>query len=477
VSVSRAGKTGGTAGGSAGGATGTAACRWPWLPFVDLALAMALVPGFLLGALTAAAPVLPVDTGAWYAAARQAHGHAQLMGWGGAMILGVGLNFLPRFRGAGLPPPGRVRLLFAAFAAGLSLRVLAQPLAALAVPGGGPRGAGPWPALLRGATAAGALLEAAAVAGLVALLVTTLRQGPPLARKRAFAEMLPFLAAAAGGLLLAVGAWAWGSIGMEGPGGILVRARWDLLAVHAAVLVLVPAISVGTSVRLFPLYLRLEPARPGWARASALFFLAALAALVLSVPLGGGTWFYGAGAACSGAGLLAGCAAVRVFERRRAFPGDQGRYRAWADPVAVGAVTAYGWGVLGALGALLYALDRWPAARSPWPRVGFDLVVHLLGAGFMTLLIIGVGAVLLPGFGGGKPGSRALLWTAVLLANAAAALRVVPGLMSAAAGSAPPWTLPVTAWAGVLGVAAAGVFTLYLRSSWPRPTGRVLTSP
>src|SRR5690606_14216724 len=118
------------------------------------------------------------------------------------------------------------------------------------------------------------------------------------------------------------------------------------------------AVSVGMSVRLFHLYLRLAPARPGWMRASAVLFGAALLVHAVAFFLAPGPSTYGLGAACSGAGLLAGSIAVRVFERRRPFPGDRGRYRAWSEPVAVGAVSAYLWGVLGAAAALVYGLGQ-----------------------------------------------------------------------------------------------------------------------
>lgn len=447
------------------GAPGAAGQRWPWLPFVDLSLAMAVAPGFLLGGLMASVSLLNLPAGAWYAAARQAHGHAQMIGWGGAMILGVGLHFLPRLRGVAAPAAARVRPLFVAFALGLSLRLLGQPAAAL-VASRGQDGVGAWGFVLRLLFQSGAVLELAAVLGLLLQLVATLRGGPPLGHKRAFAEVVPFMVAAGGGLVVALLAWTLGSVTREAATSALIPGHWDLLATHAAVLGLVPAVSVGMSVRLFPLYLRLAPARPGWTRVAAGLFGFVLLVYGAALFTGPGPLVYGLGAVAGGAALPAGAVAVRVFERRRAFPGDRGRYRVWSEPVAVGVVTAYGWGLLGGVASVIYGLG-FLLPGTGLPGVSFDLVVHLLGAGFMTLLILGVGAVLLPGFGGGKPGSRPLLWGAVVTANLAALLRVLPGTSAALGTAAPAWSPAAMGWAGVLGVAAVGLFALYLRSSWP----------
>src|SRR5690606_6097334 len=289
--------------------------RWPWLPFVDLSLVMAVVPGFLLGGLVAAASWLDLPPGPWQAAARQAHGHAQLIGWGGAALRGVGLHFLPRLRGVAAPAAGGVQPLFAAFALGLCLRLVGQPLAAWVISPGQDGTAGPG-LVRRLRVQAGAVLELAAVLGLLLQLLAALRAGPPLAQKRAFAEIVPFMAAAGGGLLAALLAWTVGAVTREAAVDALIPGRWDLLATHAAVLGLVPAVSVGMSVRLFPLYLRLAPARPGWTRVAALLFGFGLLAYGAAFLTGPGRLVYGLGAVAGGAALLAGAVAVRVFERR-----------------------------------------------------------------------------------------------------------------------------------------------------------------
>src|ERR1700674_3876437 len=70
-----------------------------WEPFVWAAIWLALIAGFGLGGVLFAAPAFGLSVGGWVAAAAHVHGHIQLFGWAGLMVLGVGLHFLPRLRG------------------------------------------------------------------------------------------------------------------------------------------------------------------------------------------------------------------------------------------------------------------------------------------------------------------------------------------------------------------------------------------
>ena len=62
----------------------------------------------------------------------QAHGHAQLFGWAGLFVIGVGLFFLPRLRGTTLARIELAAWSLACLVVGISLRALCQPLIAIA---------------------------------------------------------------------------------------------------------------------------------------------------------------------------------------------------------------------------------------------------------------------------------------------------------------------------------------------------------
>lgn len=442
---------------------------WPWYPFVILAIASAIVPGFLLGGLAGGAAWLGFSAAAWYLPGVQAHGHALLLGWGAGMILGVALHFLPRLRGAKLADPGWVPPLFWCLAGGTVLRAGGQPLAAAFSAAGALSAA----RALGYAAALGVSLQAAGGIGLVWLLARTLRQGPPLSQKTAFLQVRPLfvLSAAAFGLalimwVLGAAAWLAGSALWAIFGAVFNRVAVEVMLFGAVV-----TISLAMSSRLFPLLYRVP-----LADTRLLWLSAALLALgTYLVVVGGALAALGTAnqfavtlaALLHGSGIALGAAAVRVFGRRTPFPGDRGRYRIVGDPGAVAAVTAYVWALFAAVVLVLFALQNMGLYLLPGgvPR---DLGLHAVGAGFMTLLIYAVGWHMLPGFGGGQPRGRACLWLAVALGNAAVLLRILPGSVAAVWGQAAvvTWTAAALALAGLAGLLAMIFFAAALAASW-----------
>ena len=105
------------------------------------------------------------------------------------------------------------------------------------------------------------------------------------------------------------------------------------------------------------------------------------------------------------------------------------------------------------------------------PTAFGDAERHIIGAGFVTLLILGEGANLLPGFGRRPLRTQALVWTTLILGNLAALLRVGPVLL--------PGVLP-SAWllssAGLFGLLAILVFAINVGSSAGRTDPLVSTS-
>ena len=103
-------------------------------PFVFAALAIGLTAGFGYGAIIVAALAFRWPLGTWWIALVQAHGHAQLFGWAGLFVLGVGLFFLPRLRGTTLARPRLAPWALASLVGGIAMRALSQPLLAFSQP-------------------------------------------------------------------------------------------------------------------------------------------------------------------------------------------------------------------------------------------------------------------------------------------------------------------------------------------------------
>lgn len=446
----------------------SAKAGWPWKPFVVFSLLSALAPGFLFGTFLALVPVVNIPLGGWYRAFIQAHGHAMVMGWGGSMVLGVALHFLPRLRGAKLAHPHVVPWAFRGVVLGTTLRVLGQPSLALAESSGSTL----WSPVLHAGVMLGVFLQAFSVFGILFILARTFRAGPPAAKKQGFVQVFPALAVAGLALVLAQVVWLWSGLGQSATGERLMlfpdasnRAAIEMLLFGG-----VMAISLGMSARLFPLSFRIQHAsRLLLWMSSGLLLIGVLftAARAFGLRLEAGEAF---AALAFAAGIVIGIPAVRVFHRRTPFPGKQRTYHLIRDPAGLGVVAAYGWAIVAAFFLLIFAWQELAGGVA----VAKDLPLHAIGAGFMTLLILSVGWTMLPGFGGGNP--RGLRWicTALALANVAVFFRVAPGALALLIGAdaTGAFYFHSFAVAGLAGLLAVGAFARALFLSW-RPSEKV----
>lgn len=420
-----------------------------WPPFIWAAIALTLVVGFGLGGALFAAPLVGLPVGAWTAAAGQVHGHVQLVGWAGLMVLGVGLHFLPRLRGRPLARPRQASMVLALLLAGLVLRSLAQPLLA----------ARPDPLMGFGLVLSG-VLEIAGLSLGLALLLATARGAPGLAARTGLVQVVPFLATAFVAFWLALLLNLLGVAAAAAPGGRrLVPSGLDGLAVLVALQGFLVPIAVAIGARTFPLHLASRP--PG---------LLALRVGLACLLVGLGLRVVGQQAAAPAAASVGQASTalayvlfvvgLRVFAPRRAVPG--GRAAWFRDAAQWHVLAAFAWLVLDAVllvaglgGSLSTGADR-----------------HVLGAGFVTLLVLGEGAKLLPGFAGRPLRSEGLVWVSLVLGNAAAALRVGPVLLPGVIGGR--WAGLALAGSGLAGVLAIGVFALNL---WPTGGARARPAP
>ena len=440
-----------------------------WLRFVVMALVSALLPGFGLITFVVITAATGGGSGAWYHAAIQAHGTAMLMGWGGAMILGVALHFLPRLRGTKLVGRGWVPVLFWLLAGGLTLRIVGQFCCAT-LDATAPHTA---VTIMTMAVAAGVWLQAIAVWGLLAVLAATFRAGPPLPKTHGFRQITPLLLVAASALVLAQLLWSVSVLenifGGRNLSTLPLGPQWA--AEDLMLFGFIAAISMAMSSRLFPLTFRIQLPRPRWLKIAAVF-LAGGVALTLAGGLGiiSDLSDPSAGRCASlaalayAAGLLAGTVGVQVFRHRKPIVGNQPPYRIAEDPAAVGVASAYLWVVVAALFLLGFALHQF-GVHVPLPLADRNLARHTAGAGFMTLLILSVGWKMLPGFGGGRPRARGLMWTAVGLGNAAALLRILPALLTWGIRPERDWSRLLFPLAGLAGLGAILAFALALTIS------------
>jgi uncharacterized protein involved in response to NO len=388
-----------------------------WAPFVWAAIGLALALGFGLGALLFAVPFLGWPLGRWWQASAQVHAHEFLFGWAGLMVLGIGFHFLPRLRGRALADPRRARPVLWLLLGGLLLRAASQPALNL----GAASGLGSWarPGLILSAA-----LELLGASLALALLARTLGGDPPLRSRPRLGEILPFLAMSFVSLWLAL-ALNLTAIMVAPDDGVLTGPAYRISLLLALYGFLIP-VSVGVGARLFPLHF----AAP---MPATRVLQVGLALLLIGLALRAGGDLTESPVATA-VGLMAmacacGCFIVgsRVFAGRRAVPG--GRDPWYADAAQWHALLAFA--CLG-VAAILLAAAALPALAPSLIIVPLTAEWHIVGVGFVTLLIFGEATKLLPGFAGRPLRSEALVWTTLVLVAVAVVLRVGPVVAPAA---------------------------------------------
>lgn len=446
--------------------------------FVWAALAMALGAGFAIGAHLTFVLGFGFPVGQGFASFVQTHGHVQLVGWAGLMIMGISLHFIPRLTGVPLARPrwpGRILWLMVL---GLGLRSIGQPVVPyltghfLFVP-------------MTWLLAASGVLEWGGILLYVLLLVRTCCGARRAAQRPAPRAVQPYFGMMAAGWLL------YGSlnlvllVSMARTTGVVVHAAWNQVAIESFIgLVLLP-VAFALSVRMLPLYLRL--AVPDWpVRGTAYAYLVTFTAQILpDVPPVHAlapqvAWFLtNLGMLLKGVVILWFVWQLDLLTRRRApwtvrrqrHPGPERR------PTRPGLPD---YGEFGRFEGLVYAAYAWLVLAAGCESVagltallGQSFFVssatirHMYVLGFVTLLILGMAVRMLPGFlHQRRVASPALVTATFWLGNAAVLCRVLPFLLPPIVLQRVPGSAVMarTAFAisGLLGLAAVGCLAVNL---------------
>ena len=400
------------------------------------ALTMAIGVGFSIGGhlsfvLGFGFPIRPA-----FASFMQTHGHVQLVGWTGLLIMGVSLHFLPRLAGLPIVQPHRIPWILRLMLWGLVLRTVGQTLLPYVT-------LRPWFVLLTCLTVLSGLLEWSGIFLYIRTILGTLRsRTTPL--RPALRMVKPYLLAA----LCGWGGYAClnlallGQMGREGH--VVLHGPWNHFAIQGFIdFVLLPS-AFAFSVRLLPLYLRL-PA-PSWAVATTawVYVLSAgvcvlpTAPLLLTAAPEVATVCTRLGAIFKGGVILWFVWRIDVLTRwqlpwtaalgpaanparRPTRPGlpDYGEFGRFETLI----YTAYGWLTLAAGAEIVHGM----AALAGFPTlISSDVLRHTYMLGFISLLIFGVSVRMVPGFLGQRRLAYPALVTATLwLGNAAVIGRVV----------------------------------------------------
>jgi len=404
--------------------------------FLGAGLVFMLVPGTLLGVMnllqiSGRGSAAFVST-AWI----QAHGHAQVFGWVGSFMLGIGFYSVPAHR-TGITGLPRAWAAWAMWTSGVALHWVATV------------DAWHWRVLLPASSVlelAAFLLFLQAVAG---HRVAADGAGAPSSR----VWMAGVLVGTAGWIVaLVLNVAAAATLSIRGNAPVLAHDLDQRLLTLLTWGVFAPFIW-GFSARWMPLLLGLRPLKRR-------LFLAGLAAALLGVALMFAGRTTAATAALAGAAVLA-TSALRLLEPASGRARTRGVDPGFPRYVRL----AYVWLIVAA--ALGVAAARWDTSGGFWGASR-----HAFTVGFTAAMIFAVGQRMLPGFAG-----PTALWSPRLMASGLALLMVGCSLRVAGEVLAyqdyARWAWSVLPASAVVELAAVTLFAVNMFATlWARRTAR-----
>jgi hypothetical protein len=425
-------------------------------PFFKAGIAIVLTAGATWGALLLARIGLARSFTAPSLQEINAHGHAQIFGWVGLFVMGFAYQAFPRFKHSTLAHPRLAVATLAMMLAGIAARSTLEPLLA-ARPGL------VWLAL------AGGALEVAAIGLFAFVIVRTLRlSGKPLAHYDWY-----ILSALAWFILQAVcdvvyfGATAFAASREELLGLVSTwQAPLRDLQIHGFALLMI----LGVSQRVFPHFYGFaasSPRRSLWLLGALNLAVIGEAGGLVLMRLSGHAW---AALWMVSTWALLGACGLLVWE-----------WKLWRRPEESDRSlkflrAAYVWlfvslGMLVFLPVHQFGLLRWLAPESDAARMGFShayygAIRHSITVGFVSLMIVGVSAKVVPTLLGVDLRRLSALWLPFVLLNTGCALRVGGQTLTDFA----PGAFPVAGASGLLEVAGLAIWGIHL---WRLMGGRV----
>lgn len=411
-------------------------------PFMYGALAVALTLGFTTGAGMLMIPIFGPADGVTWRTHTQAHGVAQALGWAGLFVMGIAYHVVPRFRNFGMPVVWPQYLSLVLILVGVTLRFLGQSFHALAV--------SDW-----------LMWTSAVLLVLGAVLFVGLTGWTLLQTNATYNRSELWISAALGWLLVAVFIHAWIVWEMTSRGSPVASTRIGEAFAQAALAGFVMLFVMGVSLRTLTNFLGLRKPLALWSWvAFASLNIGVLAYLVGKLANLPEAWLVLASLPAF-LGVVVFILALRLFEPSgKRGPNVTRIYlrHAWFVKAA------YGWLVLWSL------LEVTRAAADLFDTGMLRATVaspslHVLGVGFVTMMIIGMACRMLPMFEGAFLPYHRLMDIVFVLLNMSVSLRLVFGVVHTGASNAALGT------SGVIGLVSIVLFAWVVRGVF-RPSAR-----
>lgn len=401
--------------------------------FITTGLIFMLLPGTFLGVWNLLAISSRHAPGSVSAAWVQAHGHAQIFGWIGTFILGIGFHSIPKLRRLNWFPLSAAWTSWALWTSGVTLRWLT--------------GVYEWQWRI--------LLPVSAALELIAFLIffrsVSGHRPADSGKKTLEAWVLVVIAGSMGFMLtLLANLGAAGFLALRGVSPdlppdfdqrFLVLETWGFL---------VPSVW-GFSAKWLPVFLGLRPVRGR-------LLLAAVAGNAAGVIAALAGWMAAAVFLLAG-GMITAIYALRLFE----WPERPAKVKGVHASFPVFIRSAYVWAVIAA------GLGIW-AVLEPNSQGIAGASRHALTVGFLAMMVFGVGQRVLPAFAGMRLlFSTKLMFAAMFLLSAGCLLRVGSEILAYQEYLRSAWAwLPVSA---ITEMTAVTIFAVNLIATFSRHRG------
>jgi NnrS protein/uncharacterized protein DUF1858 len=383
-----------------------------------------------------------------------AHGHAQIFGWVGLFVMGFAYQAFPRFKHTTLVWPNLAVMTLGAMILGIAGRSVAQPLVESI------------PALWSLAVASSVLEVTAIVTFAVLILFTWRRSGKGLAFYDYYIVCALFWF-----VVQAIYESVYLTVTLFASGTDLTQlvATWQAplrdVQIHGFALLII----LGVSQRIFHHFYALP--QPDWRRSLMVLPLLNLAVVGEAVGLvlmrtAGHGW---AGMWYAAVLLLAGCVVVLLKDWRIFSPAeDKDRSLKFLRAAYIWLVVSlamlvslplYQFGILPALS------PSSQAAITGFSHAFYGATRHAITVGFVSLMIVGVAAKVVPNLNGINARDLTSLWAPFVLINSGCALRVTGQILTDFTSAAYPF-------AGVSGVLEVSGLALWGTHLWLVMAGR-----
>ncbi len=376
-------------------------------PFIISSLFVALTLGFTTGAAILFFPLLGLNLGNAWPTHTQSHGTAQIFGWAGLFVMGIGFHVVPRIRNNPMSFPWPQRFVLSSMLIAIVTRFFGQTITSYDIND----------SLLAVSTACLAL----GLGSFALFIGITLLKGKT---RHSSAELWIVVSLAWG--IVAAGLDLMIIYRLIGSGSEIISTQINGALIEASLLGFISNFIFGISLRVIPSFLNLPSPKLNLNRCSLVCINIGIAMVVLTHTNDLSDWLLLVGEVIKSVGFLTYILSLRLYSRKKS-PGKYianiyGRFE-WFLQVS------FFWLLVGGL------LEVWKSIGNTYSQFGppVDLgapAIHVVGLGFITIMIIGMSSRMLPMFEAAVSPKGSLMDTILVFINLSVLLRIISGTIN-----------------------------------------------